>query len=254
MSPLQLFALFVMTVILVALAFEAGLHLGRWRSRRPDPEPQLPVRTLVASSLGLLSFMLGFTFALAASHFDSRRQSVFDEGVAIATAYHRSDFLPDPERVEIQRLLRDYIDLRLEIGRTDNRDHALERMSELRQRIWRKATIAAKENAGAPSITPMIQSVTDVIDGHAERVVEDFQARIALRVWLFLYVMMAIAVAAAGYSSGLAGARRSIAALAYCLLFSVVVVLIASGDVPDARQFWDSHQALIDVKARLVAP
>jgi hypothetical protein len=254
MSPLQLLALFVMTVILVALAFEAGLRLGRWRSRRPDPEPQLPVRTLVASSLGLLSFMLGFTFALATSHFDSRRQSVFDEAVAIGTAYHRADFLPDAERVEIQSLLRDYIDLRLEIGRTDNRDHVLERASELREKIWRKTTAAAKANAGAPSITPMIQSVTDVIDAHAERVVEHFQDRISLRVWLLLYLMMAVAVAVAGYSSGLAGARRSIAALAYGLLFSVVVVLIASGDVPGPRQFWDSHQALIDLRARLVAP
>jgi hypothetical protein len=254
MSPLQLLVLFAATVILVLLVFQAGLNFGRWRGQQPDPEPQLPVRTLVASSLSLLAFMLGFTFALAASHYDARRQSVFDEAIALGTAYHRADFLPNSDRVEIQRLLRQYLDLRLEIGRSAEPRQTLERVRQLQDEIWRKATATAKENAGPPSVMPMIQSLTDLIDDDTVRVVEGFQSRISYRVWMFLYLMMVIAVAAAGYSSGLAGARRSIGALAYALLFGVVVVLIASGDVPGPRQFWNSHEALIDLRARLVAP
>src|SRR5262245_49145792 len=95
MSPFFLIGLFAGTVLVALLAFEAGSRYGYWRSQQPDPEPQLPVRTLVASILSLLAFILGFTFGLASSHYDSRNQSVFDEAVAISTAYHRADFLPD---------------------------------------------------------------------------------------------------------------------------------------------------------------
>jgi serine/threonine-protein kinase len=55
MSPLLLVVLFIATVIVVVLAFQGGLLFGRWRSRQPDPEPVLPVRTLVASILSLLA-------------------------------------------------------------------------------------------------------------------------------------------------------------------------------------------------------
>src|SRR5262245_24334785 len=79
MSPSLLIVVFLATAGLTLLAFEGGLKFGKWRSSRPHPEPQLPVRALVASILSLLAFILGFTFGLALSHFDSRNQSVFDE-------------------------------------------------------------------------------------------------------------------------------------------------------------------------------
>jgi len=53
-SPIVLVGLFIAIVIATLLAFEAGLWLGRWRSRRPNPEEILHARVLVTSALGLL--------------------------------------------------------------------------------------------------------------------------------------------------------------------------------------------------------
>jgi hypothetical protein len=39
MSPLLLTGVFIVTVAVALLAFEAGLRLGRWRGRRLDPDP-----------------------------------------------------------------------------------------------------------------------------------------------------------------------------------------------------------------------
>src|SRR5262245_24405426 len=116
MTPLMLLGLFIGTVLLTLIAFEAGRRFGLWRSFQPNPEPQLPVRALVASILSLLAFILGFTFGLASSHFDYRAQSVFDETVAIGKAYDHAAFLPDPQRMKIRELLLKYIDLRLDGG------------------------------------------------------------------------------------------------------------------------------------------
>ena len=101
MSPLLFAGVFIATVAVALFAFEAGLRLGRRRGRQPDPEPQQPILTLVASILSLCAFILGFTFGLASSHFDARSQAVFDEAVAISTAYRRAELLPDPERSNV---------------------------------------------------------------------------------------------------------------------------------------------------------
>src|SRR5262249_37169602 len=89
-SAMVLLAPFIGSVLIILVAFECGLLLGRWRGRQPDPEPQLPARMIISSVLSLLAFMLGFTFGLAVSHFDSRDQALNEEAIAIRTAYHRA--------------------------------------------------------------------------------------------------------------------------------------------------------------------
>jgi hypothetical protein len=253
MSPLLLTGVFIATVAVALLAFEAGLRLGRWRGRQPDPEPQQPILTLVASILSLCAFILGFTFGLASSHSDARSQAIFDEAVAISTAYRRAELLPDPERSNVRRLLRDYVDLRLNAGRSvDNRD-ASEQLRQLQTEIWTES-VTASRHAVERSALPLIQSVADVIDVHAARVLAGIRSRIPFTVWAVMYSIMAIAVSAAGYQAGLAGGRRSLAAVFYALVFGAVIMMIAAADVPGSEQIRASHQALIDLRSRLTAP
>ena len=250
--PLSLVTLFAGTVIITLVAFEGGLRLGRWRRQRPDPEPLLPVRSLVASILGLLAFILGFTFGLATGHFDSRSESAFEEAIAIGTAYRRADFLQDPERTALRRLLLDYIDMRLGVQRSGKDvDETIARVRQLQNQIWRLAIGAGKKNNGHLSPSPLMQSISEVVDVQGERVLAGMRSRIPVRVWLVLYGIMIISVGAAGYHAGLAGARRSIAAVGYALVFSAVIVMIAAGDVPGSEQFRKSEQVLSDLRVRL---
>ena len=69
---------------------------------------------MVAAVLALLAFLLTFTFGMAASRFEARRQVLLDEANAIGTAYLRAALLSDPQRAEIRKLLREYVDVRLE--------------------------------------------------------------------------------------------------------------------------------------------
>jgi hypothetical protein len=254
MSPSLLVEVFIATVILTLLAFEAGLRIGRWRSERPHPEPQLPVRALVASILSLLAFILGFTFGLASSHFDSRSQAVLDEAIAIGTAYHRTDFLPEPERADLQRLLREYIDLRLQVGRQEEADGTIPRLRHLQQKIWAEAVAAGKQATGPLSAAPFLQSLTDVFDVHGERALAGIRSRIPFTIWTSLYAIMMLSVGSAGYLAGLAGARRSMASVPYALVFAAVITMIAAGDIPGTEQYRASHSALMDLKARLTIP
>ncbi len=90
----------------VDLTVEFGYRFGRWRLSHKSEEQETPVAAMVASILGLLAFMLAFTFSMAASRFDARRQIVLEEANSISTTYLRSQLLPEPHRSEIARRLR----------------------------------------------------------------------------------------------------------------------------------------------------
>src|SRR5688572_31729155 len=113
--------LFLLSAALLWLALEAGYRIGRWRHEHIADEKEQPVGAMVASILGLVALVLGFTFSLAASRFDARRMAVLEEANAIGTAHLRSRLLPLPQRAEIERLLREYVQVRIEAtedGRT----------------------------------------------------------------------------------------------------------------------------------------
>jgi hypothetical protein len=249
LSPILLF---IATAVLILVAFEVGLKLGRWRVGQPDPEPPLPARMIIGSVLGLLAFVLGFTFSVAAGHFDARNQAVDDEAASIGTAYHRADLLAEPDRTRMIALLREYVGLRLEVTRSTNVDEVVARLRQLQDQLWSQ-TISAYKNADSqPPPAIMLQALNEVIDVSSERVLKSMQSRIPVGIWLFLYAMTIVAITAAGYHSGLGGNRRhSIAAVAYALAFAAVLVIITDADNPRFGLLQENRQALIELQHRL---
>ena len=249
---LSAIVLFTWTIAVILIGFECGLRLGRWRGKQPDPEPQLSARMIIGSVLSLAAFVLGFTFGIAATHFDARNQAVDDEAASIATAYHRADLLPEPDRTRLMALLRKYVDLRLQVATSTNVDEVIARLRLLQDQLWSQAISAHKDADGQPPPAIMLQALTEVIDVKSERVLKNMRSRIPVGLWLSLYVMTIVGVTAAGYHSGLAGNRRhSIAAIAYALAFAAVLVMIADADNPRFGQLQENRQALIDLRARL---
>ena len=86
-DPLPVWLLLLGTVVVVFCSVELGFRLARYRKQHSGEENNGPVGGMVGATLGLLAFMLAFTFGLAASRFDDRRQVVLDEANAIGTTY-----------------------------------------------------------------------------------------------------------------------------------------------------------------------
>lgn len=108
LDALPLWGVFGAILIVVLLSVECGYRLGRYRRNRHEQEKETPVGTMVGATLGLLAFILAFTFGLAAARFDTRRQVLLDEANAIGTTYLRAGMLPE-QRNEIRTLLRNYV-------------------------------------------------------------------------------------------------------------------------------------------------
>ena len=113
LDVIPLWAFFALATTFAMLALDGGYRLGRWRHARVAEEKDAPVGAMVGAVLALLAFMLAFTFGLAASRFDARRQVALEESNAIGTTYLRTSLLPEPQRSETAKLLREYVDVRL---------------------------------------------------------------------------------------------------------------------------------------------
>ena len=105
--PLSL--IFAASLVLILTASEIGHQLGR-RVRGLGGNN---VSTLEASMLGLLALMISFTFAMALSRFDARREGVLNEANAIGTTALRARLLPPPHNTDSLKLLREYVQVRL---------------------------------------------------------------------------------------------------------------------------------------------
>jgi hypothetical protein len=248
LDDLPLWGLFVATVAAVVASVEGGYRLGKYRRLRSDQEKDAPVGAIVAATLGLLAFMLAFTFGLAATRFDARRMVVLEESNAIGTAYLRAGLLPKPHGAEIRKLFREYVDVRLQAVKSGATDEAISKSTDLQHALWSQATQAADKDPRSVMSGIFIQSLNEVIDLHSKRVMFALHNRIPEMVWLALYFIAILAMTALGYQEGLSGSRRSLAVLALALTFSAVLLLIADLDRPQEGFLRVSQRAMMDLQ------
>jgi hypothetical protein len=248
-----LLIMFLATLAIVLLSYDGGFRAGRWRSRRREPEQEVVVRSMVGGMLGLLTFVLAFTFWIAATHFDAARQSLLSQANAIRTAYLRADLLPEPNRAEIRNLLREYVDIRLEAYQSGNFEPLFPLSEELHKRLWSEA-VAAKEKSSSPIFAGyFIQSLNDVIAMHTRQVTVRQEFRIPNSIWIVLYSIIPLAAASIGYHGGLTGRSRPLVAVAFVLIIAVVMTLIWDLDHPRRGSLRVSQQALIDLRGTMNA-
>lgn len=244
-------SLFLLTMAIVVLSVECGFRLGHYRRARSSQEKEAPVGAIVGATLGLLAFMLAFTFGLAASRFDARRMIVVDEANAIGTTYLRAGMLADPHGTEIRGLLRDYVDVRLSAAQPGTTDEAVVKSGQLHRALWSQAEQVAAQDAHSIITGLFIQSLNEVIDLHSKRAMLALHNRIPELVWLVLYFIAILAMAALGYQEGLARSRRSLAVLALAATFSAVMLLIADLDRPQEGLLRVSQRAMLDLRESL---
>jgi hypothetical protein len=250
---LPLWALFIFILVVVLLSVEGGYRLGKYRRSRREEEKEAPLGTMVGATLGLLAFILAFTFGLAAARFDSRRQVLLDEANAIGTTYLRAGMLPERGE-QIRGLLRDYVGARLEAVRSGNVAEGIRRSEDIQQNVWSEAEALGQKNANSIVVGLFVQSLNQMIDLHAERLQAGLRSRIPGAIWLGLFAVAALSLATMGYHAGLSGTRRSLAVVAVAVTFSVVIELIADLDRPQEGVLKVSQQALLDVQRSMAPP
>ena len=117
---LPIWLLFVVTAALVVLAVEIGFRLGKLVRSRSSEERESPVSAIAGTILGLLAFMLAFTFSIASERYDTKKSLVRDEANVLRAIWQRSDFLQEPAQQKTKALLRNYLDNRIAFAQSSD--------------------------------------------------------------------------------------------------------------------------------------
>jgi hypothetical protein len=242
----------VATVVILLRASELGRRIGLLAARRHRGG----VSTLEGSILGLLALMVGFTFSLALSRYEARREAVLREANAIGTTALRARLLPAPQSAECIRLLREYVQIRLDITRgavpTVQMDAAIARSNAIDEALWQQAqAVAAKDNAFVPTGL-FIQSLNDMIDSQEIRLTSAFSG-VPETVLIILYTIAIVASAFVGYGAGLEARNSRVPIYTMMVLVSAVLFLIQDLDRPSAGFITASQQPMIDTAASIAA-
>ncbi len=195
---------FVITLALFTIAALVGLWLRSWRRTHGEPE-ELSVTTLLGAALGLFGIMLGFTFYIANSRLEERRQLEVAEASDLQTLWLRTSFLSESARNTERFLIRQYIPLRIEYfqsgpGGPGYRE-ALRQSAALQVRMWQVADDEAadhRDSAAMQFLTTLSESIQA-----AEKRTAAFENRIPVLSWVIMLLlgMMACVLLAADLKS-----------------------------------------------------
>ena len=195
--------LFLVGIAVVFLVSEIGYRLGL---RTVGHGVSGNISALEQSLLGFLALMIGFTFLMALTRFETRREGVLNEANAIGTAALRARLLPEPHRAEALKLLREYAQIRVDyipLGRSfAELPAAIDRSNKIQEALWQRVKAVSVDDRNMVPTGLFIQALNDVIDNQGKRL-SALRNYIPHVVWLSLFGMTAVACGFAGYASGL---------------------------------------------------
>jgi len=249
--------IFVILLVLLLLAVEVGFRMGRSVRNRLDDHAVTQITAIEGGILGLLALLLAFTFSMEVERYEVRRALVVKEANAIGTAALRGPLLPEPGASEVARLLREYVDARLDLFDPDvdvnRRQSAFVTTDHVQLALWSHA-LEAVRGAG-PSLGPVLflTSLNDVIDVHSERI--EAQNNHVPEILLRLEFLVAIfATGLVGYGSGTGGQRSPISTMALAVLLASVMLVIIDLDRPRRGLIRVSQQPMRELQKNLAAP
>lgn len=224
-------AIFAASFVLLVLSVWVG---ARWLRRAWSPSAAMrnDFSIVLASTLTLLGLVVGFTFSMAISRYDQRKNFEEAEANAIGTEFLRADLLPAADAQKVRALLRDYYELRLLFYTSRDAREVRDinvRTARLQSELW-VAVAAPAANQQTPTMALALAGMNDVLNsqGYTQAA---WWNRIPRAAWV---LMLAIAVCShlvVGFGVRDAKGERPLL-LVLPLVISISFFLIADIDSP----------------------
>lgn len=222
----------VVFFLLILLVNWLGFRVWKTKVKKNPDEVKDGMGTMEGSLLGLMALIMGFTFSLAASKFETRRQVIVEEANDIGTAILRCDLYPDSVRNLFRLDFQKYLAARISYyDAGDNEvkiDAALMKASSHSDRIWRRAASLSQNLDNRVRSAQMIPALNSMIDIVTTR----DAARIAKVPPIILWVLLMLTLISgflAGYNQK--GKRKNIImVVAFAAMTTITVYLIAELD------------------------
>jgi hypothetical protein len=213
----------------VELGFRHGLHTPA------DERLESHATAWEAALLGLLALLIGFTFAMAVTRFDHRRELILEEANAIESTSLRAEYVDPPVRDRVRALLRQYLATRIrsysagiDMGVTLA---SYEGGKALQVQLWDQVVMLLRAHPDSQSAVAFMESADELVKSEARRR-SALDNHVPLPVFAVLLIVAAAGMAATGYSCGLHRRRLPLGMVLMPVLLVLVVVMVFNIDYP----------------------
>ena len=221
---------FLVSLLVLWLSAQIGTTLRR---RRPlQDEEREDFNVVEAATLTLLGLIIGFSFSMAITRYDQRKNLEEDEANAIGTEYVRAGLLPAADAAGVRAQLKKYLELRLRFYRTrDKRE--LEQIdadtAQLQTELWSAVQVPAAAHPN-PVIALVAVGMNDVLNsqGYTQAA---WRNRIPVSAWVLMILIAVCCNLLVGYGARKAGLKSGLLFI-LPLVVSIAFLLISDVDSP----------------------
>jgi hypothetical protein len=221
----------VLFILMIILTF-IGKKIGDTIRKRNQSEKNLPE---TSGLIGLLFFLLAFTFGMSGSRYDARRTIVVEEANSISTAILRSDLYPTEERTLFRKDFKEYVEARItyyEVGSSTKGILKADSLSQvISSKIWLRACDLSKNPVNLAATQQMIPALNAMIDVTTSRLAGE-KAKVPESILIMLFLLALISAFYSGYSEGRKGKIDWLVQTGFCLLVSLVILFTYDLDRP----------------------
>lgn len=222
---------FFISLLVLWVAARVGCIVRKRRPEMSEAE-QEDLGVIVAAALTLLGLIIGFTFSMAISRYDQRKNYEEEEANAIGTEYLRIDLLATPEGPALQQKLREYLDLRItfyQVRLPGKRREIEAQESRLQAEMWSGVESIARGNP-TTLVALTVSGMNDVLNaqGYTQAA---WWNRIPIAAWGLLFAIAIACNYLIGFSSHhMEGRTRRFIVLP--IIVAIALLLIADIDSP----------------------
>ena len=202
----------------------------RQRDRKDDGHHDLDI--LLGATLTLLALIIGFTFSMAVSRYDQRKNFEEQEANAIGTEYVRADFLPEADASKVRALLSSYLNQRI-LDYKARSEQQLRQINAQTARLQTQLWAAVTKPAAAqptPVTALVVNGMSDVLNSQGYTQARRGGNRIPTAAWLLLIAISIFCNVFIGY--GAHGKSAFLLLILPPIALSISLFLIADIDSP----------------------
>jgi len=225
------FLVLALSFVVLWLSARIGVFF-RKRRRNLEEDEREDFGIIVAAVLTLLGLIIGFSFSMAVSRYDQRKNYEEAEANAIGTEYVRAGLLPAADAERLHELLRNYLDQRVLFYQT--RDQRMLRQidastAQLEADLW-SAVQAPAAAQPTPMVALAVWGMNEVLNsqGYTQAA---WWNRIPIAAWGLMGAIGICCNVLIGYGAR-RGEPKAILLLVLPLVVSISLFLIADIDSP----------------------
>ncbi len=222
---------FAASLLVLWLSAQAGACLSRQRRALEEGERE-DLGVILAAALTLLGLIIGFSFSMAVTRYDQRKNYEEAEANAIGTEYVRAGLLPVADASKVRELLTNYLNQRVLFYTTRSAqqlDQINASTARLQSDLWSVIQTCAVADP-TPVMAVVVSGMNDVLNsqGYTQAA---WWNRIPTAAWALLGAIASCSNLLLGYTSRLdQGKAKRFFILP--LIVSVSIFLIADLDSP----------------------